>query len=713
MKRKLALLFLVVVLPPLALALFSTTRLVSGQLNHVLLKRSEDSLVVAKNLLHNVLGELDLKVQIMAQTRDIKEAVRTHDTIELIDKVHLANRNLKLNLYEAVTEIYDSNGVLIAAEPCTRLPLCPQPVIQETIRGSISSFRDIVEDKLRICSITPLHHEAAPTPIGAIALSFFVTQPFADDIKRIVGTEIILFTVRENGPLVLSSTFRHAGKPISLSLPDGIASQSVFDMNIGQTPFLFQISPLETGSTQIFLGTAIEKTVLTAVNDLIGRTLLQIGIIAVFFAVILALLFSRTLTGPIAILVDAAQQLGSGNLNHEVTLTSRDELSFLGHTFNIMRRKIREIIGQLKAAKAQLDRKVFDLSLRNLINQAIIFKKDTDLLDDLLGILRETMGAESAMLFVPEAGSDSFTRKALNGKGAEPLAGDSASASASSSSSSSASSSSSSSSSPLPLPQEIPAKWEIMQQTIQSGTPLYFNNLSATDGPQRTDFPEGFRHARNLLLLPLRGESGLQGVIHLLNKPQDFTPEDADLLKDIGDQIAIAMQKAELHQLAITDGLTGLFINRYFRLRLEAELTKAQRRNEPLALIMFDVDHFKKFNDTWGHQLGDQVLKLVAAILRTSVRTGIDLPARYGGEEFVVILPDTTGDGARQTAERIRTGIEQAALASGEQAIKVTISLGYSVFPHHATDKEALIMKADQALYRSKETGRNRTTAAE
>jgi len=201
-------------------------------------------------------------------------------------------------------------------------------------------------------------------------------------------------------------------------------------------------------------------------------------------------------------------------------------------------------------------------------------------------------------------------------------------------------------------------------------------------------------------------------VLYLVDHPQGFSEADVELLSDISVQIAIAIQKAQLHQLAITDGLTGLYIHRYFQLRLDAALTKARRRQEPVSLILFDVDHFKKFNDTWGHQIGDKVLKQVAEITAATVREGIDLAARYGGEEFTVIMPNTSLEGAVQLAERIRTNIEQATLVQDEKTISITISLGCAAFPEHAVDKENLIKAADEALYRAKQAGRNCTVAA-
>jgi hypothetical protein len=172
------------------LAVFSTNRLVTASMTDLLQKRAQDGLTVAQNFFLSVLDELAFKVQILAQSRDIREAVRARDVIELIDKISLANSHLKLNVYDAITEVYDADGALLAGEPCTRYPLCPPALVEEARRGKILSFREIVDGHLRICSAAPLYHESAPAPIGVVVISVFSTHQFAEEIKKIVGADI-------------------------------------------------------------------------------------------------------------------------------------------------------------------------------------------------------------------------------------------------------------------------------------------------------------------------------------------------------------------------------------------------------------------------------------------------------------------------------------------------------------------------------------------
>jgi diguanylate cyclase (GGDEF)-like protein len=176
---------------------------------------------------------------------------------------------------------------------------------------------------------------------------------------------------------------------------------------------------------------------------------------------------------------------------------------------------------------------------------------------------------------------------------------------------------------------------------------------------------------------------------------------------------SVAITRARLYQkmemLATTDGLTLLFNHRSFQEYLAKEVERARRYHRPLSLLLMDIDHFKTFNDTYGHPVGDLVLKEISACIRTSIRIN-DIAARYGGEEFTVIIPETGEEGAMVIAERIRRTVEQHIIVSLDRQLRVTISLGCATIPSHADSNQALIDCADKALYFSKEHGRNRTT---
>ncbi|MDD5169189.1 MAG: GGDEF domain-containing protein [Syntrophales bacterium] len=172
--------------------------------------------------------------------------------------------------------------------------------------------------------------------------------------------------------------------------------------------------------------------------------------------------------------------------------------------------------------------------------------------------------------------------------------------------------------------------------------------------------------------------------------------------------IAVALETARLFQQAVYDGLTGLFIRRYFDLRLTEEESRIKRYGGKLAILIVDIDNFKKVNDRYGHQQGDLVLREVADIVKSSVRSGLDSPCRYGGEEFVVIMPDTDLAGALILSERIRHTIQNHVIDVAEDSFRVTLSGGIAFMDQQGfvTGLE-LLKRADSALYRAKESGRN------
>jgi two-component system cell cycle response regulator len=165
--------------------------------------------------------------------------------------------------------------------------------------------------------------------------------------------------------------------------------------------------------------------------------------------------------------------------------------------------------------------------------------------------------------------------------------------------------------------------------------------------------------------------------------------------------------------MTTTDMMTKLKMKHYFYTMLLERMEHAASSGRPLSVIMMDIDHFKKFNDTYGHSCGDAVLKEVARIIQASVRA-IDLAARYGGEEFCLLLPDTERERASAVAERIRQGVSGAATEYEGRALRVTISLGVAQYdPSRDLSGKSLIDRADRALYYSKQHGRDLVSAAE
>lgn len=218
----------------------------------------------------------------------------------------------------------------------------------------------------------------------------------------------------------------------------------------------------------------------------------------------------------------------------------------------------------------------------------------------------------------------------------------------------------------------------------------------------------------SMLSTPLSSREKCIGVVNVYSKQKYiYSANEITLLSTLANQIALSLENAmlfeEMETRAITDRLTGLYNHKHLHEVLNFELREAERFSRPLSLLLLDIDYFKSYNDSFGHQAGDILLKKIAHILKESVRPD-DCVGRYGGEEFVIILKDLSAVRAREVAERIRLAIERYPFAGRERQPMgaVTVSGGIAQYPLHAGGVEEMVKKADEALYKGKFTGRNK-----
>jgi diguanylate cyclase (GGDEF)-like protein len=220
--------------------------------------------------------------------------------------------------------------------------------------------------------------------------------------------------------------------------------------------------------------------------------------------------------------------------------------------------------------------------------------------------------------------------------------------------------------------------------------------------------------AHAVLIVPMKSQGEVIGILatEALRSGQ-FAEIDEKVFSILAAEAAMAYENARLHreleQLVVTDDLTGAFNYRYFDDRLDEEKRRARRYDQPLSLLMVDIDWFKRCNDKLGHQMGNVVLKGVVDVIDTSIRD-TDILCRYGGEEFVVILPQTDNLEARRVGERIRAEIEATTFGNGAEfpLTSITVSVGVTTYPDNGDTPERLVQIVDQALYRAKEQGKNR-----
>lgn len=232
-------------------------------------------------------------------------------------------------------------------------------------------------------------------------------------------------------------------------------------------------------------------------------------------------------------------------------------------------------------------------------------------------------------------------------------------------------------------------------------------------GTQKTYKIEALNHPKRETIdkeVPLVSQDRVIGVLNVGGLEKDALEKFIIVAR----QFSLEMEKAQLYEtvqaLAITDGLTGVFVRRHFIEKFKEELERSSRHRSKTSFMMIDLDHFKEMNDRFGHLMGDAMLKDVARVLKQNVRE-IDLVGRYGGEEFCVFLPETDKAGASVVAERLRSSVSFQEFMIYDEIVKATISVGVSTFPDDSKKINELIEFADKALYKAKAEGRNRVVS--
>ena len=261
-------------------------------------------------------------------------------------------------------------------------------------------------------------------------------------------------------------------------------------------------------------------------------------------------------------------------------------------------------------------------------------------------------------------------------------------------------------------------KWKIRKggvsdHILNRGTTVSISDINNQIEIERPNIDsEGIK---SILATPLIAERKTMGILYVDDfKKREFSKKDESIIALLATQAAAAIEKLQIlektRKLAITDELTSLYNHRHFVNLLQEELKRAKRYKRSLSVMLIDIDHFKHYNDTNGHLKGNDALKECSIVMLETIRN-IDLLARYGGEEFAVILPEACKKEVQECAERIRRAIEKRTFCNeiAQPLGKLTVSIGYATYPDDAKIERSLINRADIALYKAKDSGRNRT----
>jgi diguanylate cyclase (GGDEF)-like protein len=421
-----------------------------------------------------------------------------------------------------------------------------------------------------------------------------------------------------------------------------------------------------------FLGESTKVAVLAPKameSDDVKRGRLLAGLILVgflAFAFFFAVLVLRSLQRQIGAFLQAARQLGTGDFTVEVPTAGHDEFAALGDEFNKMSRELAERLEELNQERARLQeamRRIGETFAANLDREG--------LLEIVVKTAVDGVNAEAGRASVRQSATAPLEQVTHMGRVEE-------------------------------LEEAIRAA---EANVLETGEPCEANvdGVAALSHPLRLgDEPQG----------------RVSGVVSVARSNRAFTSPERELFDYLAEQAAVSIENVGLHETverqAVTDELTGLFNRRRFQEAMVTEVERSRRFGQAVGLVLLDLDDFKAVNDTYGHQQGDLVLREVARVLRER-SPSTDEPARYGGEELAVVLPGTDLEGAYNLAERVRAGIEELVLPllEGDGELRVTASFGVATLPGSADDIRGLVAAADEALYRAKRAGKNRTVRAE
>jgi diguanylate cyclase (GGDEF)-like protein len=490
--------------------------------------------------------------------------------------------------------------------------------------------------------------------VGDLTVSTVTAQQYAELVARVTKLDAIV----SSGDQTLGTTVEGAeGEGLPIRGDTTIEGRDYQIAGFQAEGFNGDTTEVRVLADERSLGGGVEGSTLLVAAALVGFLILAFAF---------ALTVSRSLQAQVQRLLDAARMLGAGNFAVEVPTEGNDEFAALGREFNSMARQLQARLDEL-----QLERQRLQEAIRRVGES---FAKGLDR-DALLGLVVQTavdgVAASCGRAAVRRGPSSRLHEVAVSG--------------------------------------EIDGHLQALQAA----------EAAALDADEAAETQVGKTTAlARPLRAPERG-SRVLGVISVAREGRAFTPGEKDLFGYLANQAAVSIENVDLHETvqrqAVTDELTGLFNHRRFQEVMAVEVERARRFDQPMSLIMLDIDNFKRVNDTYGHMQGDLVLREVARVLRESSRE-IDEPARYGGEEMAVALPQTDLEGAYQFAERVRQRIEglELPILDGGGTLRVTASFGAaSTTGSEDSDKDALVAAADAALYRAKRSGKNRTIKAE
>ena len=505
-----------------------------------------------------------------------------------------------------------------------------------------------------------------------------IKNDFADKLKGITEAEYSIYY--DNKKIITTQMDVYARRKTNNPVEQADQANGKFEFMGKSYSFIHANALPGRISNDIKIEVALPDSSYKELGHKMQTDFLIFGSLGLLLAVITGTILSMNIAKPINDLAETTSKVSAGDMDIQNSINRNDEIGILSKNFT-------EMIKNIKEEKEQKESRMKELNTLFEISNAVnLFTNSEELLKFILSHAIEILQAERGSIMLLDDQTDELVIKVATGGRYRAI-----------------------SSNPIKLGAGICGK------VAFDGIGIICNEGFKDSRFKNFGSIMPVEDIKSLICAPLKFKEGTIGVINIVNKKNDqlFNKNDLSLLTLIGSQAAVTIENNKLYELSITDGMTHLFVHRYFQARLSEELLRARRYGLNLSLIMIDIDNFKKFNDTYGHQTGDQVIQKVSGCIKDSIRTSIDIPCRYGGEEMCIILPETKSEEAYLSAERIRNTISEFGLPHTSGELHITVSIGVAAYPIHAQDKDSLIKASDTAMYASKQNGKNRTTIAE
>ncbi len=642
---------------------------------------------IVNRFFYRSLDSMQVQLNLLSGAEKFCQILEKGDTAEIAAAVK--GWDLKLNY--GFVDIYSLDSATLDCAPFLSVHkskfdenIAPEPeVLKKVARGkNHSSIVFARQQKAYFRSVIKTADNLRSGRSYIICAYVLIPNDSIDAIKDITNIDVIIYDAKTS---VISTRFdptgsRTAGQKINPAAVEALEKAPSYreeekflgDYTVNVYSKIFD----QDRNFRGYMCVLVPRELFGIANMYVLNNLYIIMAISLALAALSGYLLSANIATPLKEFAKIAHAASEGDFKRKVLIGRSDEIGELANAFNKMS-------GKLDIYNESLKRKMFEVTTLYEVSQSMNFLNNKDqLLTIILTKMIEALAAEKGSIMLYNAEECLISCEMAIG---------------------------------------YPGKFERRVkfapgegkagQAFKTGETIISNDIQSDSSFVRTQSTHNTDNVtRNMMCVPMKTKDEAIGVINIVNKKgaEGFSEDDKALAVSLCTQAAMTIENARLYELSITDGMTRLFIHRYFQIRLDEEIKRSFRYGAPLSLIMTDIDHFKKFNDTYGHQVGDMVLIKVADIIRETIRNEVDIPCRYGGEEFAIIAPQTGFEDAKRMAERIRGAVEAADLAGpGGKTLKITISLGVATYPINTKEKKDLILKADSALYYSKKNGRN------